>query len=192
MGLFKVISTGFKSIEVITEVAAATTIDIAKSTTCTLGDTIKATSHDGICTFLGKRIMGIFFGTVKRTEAAEELVEETEKCPSDKNYPFLIQENAKKLTTVATVGLVSLAGASFDDKEDSSSSEPVESDSGLLPSNADIFALHNGISGGDQNDLDSFARADHIEGTEHLEAEDVDRNLVARHAFLHELGYSSV
>ncbi len=201
MGFLKVLDTGFRITKVVAEVATGATLDIAKGAAHTLEDTVKATQclgrqdYDGACAILGKRIEGTFVGTVKRLEVAGELVEEAGKCLSDKDRPFLTKENTQKLTTVATVGLVSLAGVSFiddDDIDDSESSDYIESSSGLLPSNAEIFTINNGIFEGDQSDLEVLARAGQIEGTEHLDAEELDRNLAVRDAFLHEHGYSSI
>ena len=98
-------------------------------------------------------------------------------------------------TSLATAGLVVAAGGSlvssvlpddlgFDGGNDTSG--------GLLASDLSSIPTEDGMFDGDSGDLSDLAKAGELDGTDHIESEDITRSLASRDAFLEENGYDGV
>ena len=83
--------------------------------------------------------------------------------------PFLTRRNTERLTQVATVGLAAALG-------------------GMMLGD-DGAPVENGMFEGDEGDLQDLIERGEVAGTEHVDSEDISRDMAARSAFLEQHGY---
>lgn len=180
MGFF---DTVFDVVAIGTKAAISTAYGVTKATLSTAGDVIEATSaackgdYDKTGRILVNRAEQTICGIAKSVgtglSATCEVADHAIDCIGDSNKTFLDSKTKKNLTALASIGLVSYVGCSLVDDDCS-------------------YETDNGMFQGDSDDLYSLAKEGELEGTEHLENDEYDRNISARNEFLRMHGYDSV
>ena len=62
----------------------------------------------------------------------------------------------------------------------------------LTPDVEDLDGVEDGVFVGDEDDLEELSEAGMIDDTDHIDSEDIVRDIAARNEFLSSLGYDSV
>ena len=125
--------------------------------------------------------------------AAGQVLGQCADCLEDRNKPFLDAKTSQSLATLATAFVVADAvgcvGGSLlaDDFTDA-----VDSDSGLLPKGSTDSFTENGVFTGDSSDLEELKKLGEVDDTDHIDSDEIQRDLSARNEFLAQHGFNSV
>lgn len=202
MGIFKALTVGTK---VLLKASGA----IIKGTTNTVVTTAKfaeaVTRGDavGATRVVGNKIANMAVAGCATAKNVGDLLDEAEKCANDKNRPFLTKETERKLVATAALGTAVGVGAYLgcsdgDDASDSSSDSMDPPAINHWTESGDTLTCP--IDGDDcdailaRNDdrLTDLISEGEIDGTEHVDSDDVHRSMAVRNHFLHDHGFDSV
>lgn len=201
MGL---IGTAIKTCFVAVHVTAGAAAGIASGALSTANDAARllgcAAKGDleGAGDIVDKRVERMVKGLDQRIQAGAELLEEAGRCIDDPERPFLTQENTKRMTRLATIGLTAAAGAAWADDVDIDDADSGDATSSLdgetapitLTDGSETLVIENGRFEGDEDDLELLTRAGENPDTEHVD--EVVRNISVRDHFLKSHGYDGV
>lgn len=200
MDLKSIFSTSFKLARIgvkagfnVTHGAINTVTDVANTTNALLkGDTDKA------CKIVGRRIENTVIGVCRSVESAAVVLDRAiVYASSDKKGEFLDKDTENHLVRIASIAAVgTVAGSLIGDGDIDSADlhDPVDGHDygdGLI-TDANLSGIDNGVFVGDSSDLNNLIQAGQIDGTEHQDTGEYERDPAARDAFLSAHGYSSV
>lgn len=210
MGIFKAIKTGWKASVFTARVAGGVASGVVRGTVAVLEttndslDKINRRDWDGLEKTLGNGLQGVAVSAGRKIEALCELGGELEKAAERRDIDrFLTKANARRVASVATVGLaltgVSVAAVDGLDGMDAAdgfdaadAGDAADAASAMGFAGNDLIPVDNGVFTGGDEELAHLAQAGQIEGTTHIDAADVDRDIAVRDAFLASHGFDGV
>lgn len=196
MGILSVLGTTFRAIgftaRVTANVASSTlngAVEVMQTTADAL-DAVHRKDWEGLENLVEKRTQQLGRALEAKFQAADELWTEADACMQNPRRKFFTKRNAARTAMVATTAAGLLAGASLIDADDAVASDAADALSGGFF--ASDLTIENGVFAGGADELDALIGYGELENTEHLSAEEIQRDLGARDAFLSMHGYSAV
>lgn len=198
MGIFRVVHAAGR-------IAWGAGANIVGGAVATAGDACqvlkKAVQGDweGSLETVGERLEKTAVGACVAVDNTLALLEDLGSGEGD----FLREENIRRFTSVATVGLVAAAGAGLVDVDvdgDDAGTAVQDPDAVSVPDDAQAAAqfgipadaIENGVFTGDESDLAALICAGEDPDAVHVDSEDVSRDMDIRDAFLAAHGYDGV
>ncbi len=201
MGLWGIIKTSYKvarigvRIGVTVTKGAVNTVSVIATTGSALlkGDTQKAGE------IIGHRIENTVKGVCCSVESAAVVLDHALECAtSDTKKEFLDKDTENhlvRLASLAAVGTVAgtLIGDAVVDSGDADfdTGDAHDFGDGLI-ADTSLSGIENGVFTGDSSDLNNLIQAGQIEGTDHIDSDDYERDLTARNEFLAAHGFNSI
>jgi len=194
MGLWSIVKTSYKVARIcvkagvnVTKGAINTVSDVAGTGSALLrGDTQKAGK------ILEHRIENTVKGVCSSVESAAVVLDRAiEYASSDNKKEFLNKDTENHLIRLASIAAVGTVAGSFIGDADLDTGDAYDYGDGLI-ADANLSGIENGVFVGDSSDLNNLIQAGQIEGTEHIDSDDYERDLSARNEFLALHGYSSI
>lgn len=194
MGLWGILKTSFKVAEIgvktgvnVTRGAINTVSDVANTGSALLkGDTKRVEE------IIGRRIENTINGVCCSVESAAVVIDRAitwASSESEKNFfDRDTERHIVRLASFAAAG--SVAGYLIGDT-DLDSGDASDYGEGLI-ADTNLSGIENGVFIGDSSDLNNLILAGQIEGTDHLDSDDYERDLSARNEFLAAHGFNSV
>ena len=198
MGLLKSIKTGCKISYFATRVAGGIAVSSLKGIKNALDianeslDKINKKDWEGLEKELDKRGKQICDALDYKIDSLCKFSNAIEHAITERDVDSLVSKENTKLAVVAlgtglaAIGVSSGVDIINDDLDDETSTESI----GFVGSEA--VPIENGVFVGDNEELVNLIKAGEIDGTVHLDAEEVDRDLSIRDTFLQNHGYSEV
>lgn len=185
-----------------TEVVAKGSLNVVKGMAGTVKTGAKILNYTvhGEHQKTGRLISNKLAGTVTGLEQTANTVGEIVSSATDKQQSFFTSDNANRLASLAPLGIV-LFGVSLGIEEALNSEIdthainqlPIDTMDGLVPStDLSSLSIHDGMFTGNAEQLNQLAQAGLIDGTEHINADDIERSYAAREAFLSMHGYDEL
>lgn len=197
MGILSFIGTtaravGF-SVRVVTNVASSTLNGAAEvlNTTAQALDTVNRRDWDGLERLAEHKFNQLGQAIEAKFQAADDLLAEADACVNDPHRRFFTKENAARTAAVMTTAAGVVAGVALLETEDVEAAPvPDElNDAGFAVSD---LSIDNGVFIGNESELQRLIAYGELEGTEHLNEEDIQRDPAARDAFLNAHGLAQV
>lgn len=199
MGIFKVATVGFKLGLFATKVAGGVAISSLKGINTVLDMTNESLDKinkkdwtgleksiykngDQICNAIGYKIDSLCrFGNV------------VEKSIREKDLDgFISKENTKLAVTAIGTGLAAIGvGVGIDSLDNELEGEGTNIGS-LSFMGSDDIPIDNGVFVGNETELINLIQAGELEGTTHIDSDDITRDLSIRNDFLQSHGYTNV
>ena len=194
MGLWPVLKTSYKVVRIgvkasvnVTKGVVSTVSDVATTSSALIkGDTKTAEE------IIERRIENTVKGVCSSVESVAVVLDRAIDCASsDKKKEFLDKDTENHLVRLASLATVGTVACSFIGDSDFDTGEAHDYGDGLI-ADANLSGIENGVFVGDSSDLNNLIQAGQIEGTEHIELNDYERDLTARNEFLAHHGFDSV
>ena len=194
MGLWGILKTSYKVTKIgvkagvnVTKGAINTISDVADTSSALLkGDTQRAGE------IIERRIENTVKGVCCSVESAVIVLDRAIECASsDSKKNFLDKDTEKHLVRLASLATVGTVAGSLIDDSDFDTGDAHDYGDGLI-SDTNLSGIDNGVFVGDSSDLNNLIQAGQIEGTDHLDSEDYERDLSARNEFLAAHGFDSI
>lgn len=184
---FKVAKIGVKTGVSLTKGTINTVSDVANTGSALLsGDTHRAGE------IIERRIVNTVKGVCCSVESAAIVLDRAIECASsDIKKDFLDKDTEKHLVRLASLAAVGTVAVSLIDDSDFDTGDAHDYGDGLI-SDANLSGIYNGVFVGDSTDLNNLILAGQIEGTEHMDVDEYERDLSARNEFLAAHGFNSV
>lgn len=175
--------------------ASATAVDA-----CRVVDRLAKQDWEGSLQIVGERAERTVLGAAAAFDNGLALLEDLAEPQGD----FLREENIRRMTSVASLGMASVVGVSLfegDGGPDGSvSGADADFDADGAPSDTVLAAnfglspdaVENGVFVGDESDLTALIEAGQDPNAVHLDAESITRDIGVRDAYLAAHGYDSV
>lgn len=126
--------------------------------------------------------------------AAGQVLEQCADCIEDRKKPFLDAKTSQSLATLATAFIVAdaVGAVGVATLGDDVGGDAIDSDNGLLPKGSTDSFTENGVFTGDNSDLEELKQLGEVSDTDHIDSDDIQRDLSARNEFLAQHGFNSV
>ena len=193
MGIFKLVKNGF----IVTKIGAKAGVNVTKGIIGAASDVVNAGNalmhgnEDKVIKIFDKRISNVANGICGAFQSTAYVSNRVMNKLADKDSgEFLDKETQKHLERLASIAVISAIGISGLDYDYDGNTD-YHYDDGLV-SNAELSGIENGMFIGNENNLVELIKAGEIQGTEHIDSDEYDRDLSARDQFLQMHGFSSV
>ena len=194
MGLWGILKTSYKVARIgvkagvnVTKGAVNTVSDVANTGSALLkGDTKTAGE------IIERRLENTVKGVCCSVQSAAVVLDRAIECAtSDTKKEFLDKDTENHLVRLASVAAIGTVAGSLLDDSDFDTGDAHDYGDGLI-ADTNLSGIDNGVFVGDSSDLNSLIQAGQIEGTEHIDSDDYERDLTARNEFLAAHGFDSV
>ena len=201
MGFFGVVRTGLRLVWFATivvggfAVSSLRGINTALEITTESLEKVNKRDWEGLGNTLERRGQQIGMALDNKFKAIGEFGEAVEKSIENKDIDYLLtKKNAQRAVIAFGTGLAALGvSAAIIDGVDELDSVPDDISSEAIGFvGSDLIPIDNGVFVGTDVELDNLIEAGEIDGTTHINSEDIVRDMGARDLFLQAHGFSEV